>query len=292
MLRYRADRKTLLWMAMTTALFAWLWNASTFNGWAYGLFLYFSVAASVIAHNHNHVRMWKRRSLNILTDVWITLFYGFPVFGWIPTHNKNHHKFTNREPDHTHTWRFMEGNNLLTLLTYPTISAWFQQPAIRQYVGEMRQKNPQLFREAIIQIVAVVSWVIGAFLLDWKNALLYVVIPQQVSMNTVLVFNYVQHVHADEEDEWNHSRNITGWLMNFLLFNNGLHTVHHIRPGLHWSLTPPAHREIEHRINPELNEPSFLWYLFRTYVLGLFVPRFRSDSMRLRRLGTSEAIAA
>jgi fatty acid desaturase len=140
-----------------------------------------------------------------------------------------------------------------------------------------------MFIACMIQIVCLVSWLVAAFLLDWRKALLYVVLPQQVSLNTVLVFNYIQHVHADEEDEWNHSRNITGWMMNFLMFNNGLHTVHHLKPGLHWSLVPAAHREIESKIDPVLKEPSFLWYFLRAYVLGLFIPAFRTDSMRLRR---------
>jgi fatty acid desaturase len=114
-------------------------------------------------------------------------------------------------------------------------------------------------------------------------------IPQQLSLNTVLVFNYIQHVHADEEDEWNHSRNVTGWLMNVLLFNNGMHTVHHLKPGMHWSLSPAAHREIESRIDPSLNERSLLRYLLRSYVLSLFIPTFRSDSRRMRRLSTEAA---
>jgi fatty acid desaturase len=119
--------------------------------------------------------------------------------------------------------------------------------------------------------------------LDWRKALLYVVIPQQVSLTAVLVFNYIQHVHADEEDEWNHSRNITGRLLNLLLFNNGYHTVHHITPGLHWSLTPAEHRKLEHKIDPALNEPSLLWYLVRTYLAAPFVPSLRRESMRLAR---------
>ena len=111
MLRYRADIKTLLWMAMTTSLFFYLWRSTGTNWWAYSVFLYLSVSVSIMAHNHNHVRMWTHKTLNLLTDVWITIFYGFPVFGWVPTHNKNHHKHNNRKPDDTHTWRFWEANN-------------------------------------------------------------------------------------------------------------------------------------------------------------------------------------
>src|SRR5262249_55663090 len=52
---------------------------------------------------------------------------------------------------------------------------------------------------------------------------------------------------------------------------------------LHWSETPAAHRAIAHHIIPSLNEWSFVWYMVRTYFLGVFVREFRSDSLRLRR---------
>jgi beta-carotene hydroxylase len=61
------------------------------------------------------------------------------------------------------------------------------------------------------------------------------------------------------------------------------HTRVALNPGLHWSLMPAAHREIKGKIDPVLKEPSFLWYLLRAYVLGLFIPGFRTDSMRLHR---------
>ena len=118
MLRYRADLKTLLWMVLTTSLLVALWRAPSLSWWLYVPFLYFSIAAAIMAHTHNHVRTWKSGPLNHLTDIWITLFYGYPLFAWIPTHNQNHHKYNNTEPDHTHTWRFWEANSLLTLLAY------------------------------------------------------------------------------------------------------------------------------------------------------------------------------
>lgn len=283
MLRYKADLKTVLWMLVTPAVFVLLWQAPDFSWWLYGIFLYLSVTAAIIAHNHNHVRTWKNRVLNHVTDVWISLFYGLPIFVWIPTHNKNHHKFNNKEPDDTHTWRFWEANSLLTLLAYPMISGFYQQPSIVRYFKRLYSADRRQFWACVSQIVCLVGWVTAAFVIDWRKALLFVLLPQQVSLTSVLIFNYLQHVHADEEDEWNHSRNMTGWLLNTLLFNNGYHTVHHHHPGLHWSLTPAEHRRIAHQIDPSLNEPSMVRYLVRTYLLAPFIPSLRRKSMRLAR---------
>ncbi len=284
MLRYSADRRTVVYMAITTALLPVQWLLTGFSWPLYVLAAFMAVTVTVIAHNHNHLGMWKSRRLNALTDYWLTLFYGFPAFAWIPTHNMNHHKFTNRPGDYTLTWRYSERNNLVTLLTYPTISGYHQQKPIREYLGELRRKNRRRLWASLSQYAVLGAFIGGALLIDWRKALLYVVVPQQIGLFVVLVFNYLQHVHADEESETNHSRNFTGPLLNFLLLNNGYHTVHHEKPGTHWSRLGDEHRRMAHRIDPVLNVKSFWWYIARTFLLAPFVPRWRSRSLRLARL--------
>ena len=289
MLRHAADWRSVAYMIITTSLLVWLWNGEAFNPWVYVVFLHFSVAVSVMAHNHNHLSVWKSKAMNRFHDYWLTVFYGFPVFGWIPTHNLNHHKFTNRDGDYTQTFRYSEKNNLVTLLTYPSVSSYHQQKPIGDFLKRSWAKNRSRFWWAISQYVVLISWIVAAMILDWKKGLLYVVVPQQVSLFSVLVFNYLQHVHADEESEWNHSRNIVGPLMNLFLFNNGYHTIHHMKPGLHWSKTPEAHAEIAHHIDPRLNEKSIYWLVIRTYLLAPFIPALRRPSMRLQRMAAEAA---
>lgn len=283
MLRYKADIKTLIYMFLTTTLFVLQWTSIGVHPVTYIIYCFLSVSVAVITHNHNHVRMWKSDFMNTMQDWWLTIFYGFPVFAWIPTHNKNHHKMNNRPGDYTITYRFSEKNNFVTLLSYPTISGFYQQKAIRDYLKDMYKNKKSRFYLSIAQYVILVLWIGAALLIDWRKAIWFVIIPQQISLFSVLIFNYVQHVHANEESEWNHSRNFTGFL-NFLLFNNGLHTAHHETAGIHWSKVPEEHAKIEHLIDDSLKERSFWWYIFRNYALGLFSKRFKTDSMRLQRI--------
>ena len=287
MLKHNADIKSLIYIFITTAMFITQWVWIGVNPFIYTWFLFMSVAVSVMTHNHNHLPMWRSKTMNILTDWWLTVFYGFPIFAWIPTHNKNHHRFNNREGDDSITYRVSEKNNFLTLISYPTISGYYQQKAIFGYLKEMKANNKEKYWVCISQYAVLVLWIAGALLIDWQKALLFVIIPQQVSLFSVLIFNYVQHVHANEESEWNHSRNFTGFL-NFLLFNNGYHTIHHHKAGLHWYKVHEAHKEIEHNINPILLERSFWWYIIRSYFLSVFVPKFRTNSMRLERIWKEE----
>ena len=287
MLKHNADFKSLIYIFITTAMFITQWVWIGVNPFIYAWFLFMSVAVSVMTHNHNHLPMWRSKTMNILTDWWLTVFYGFPIFAWIPTHNKNHHRYNNREGDDSITYRVSEKNNFLTLISYPTISGYYQQKAIFGYLKEMKANNKEKYWVCISQYAVLVLWIAGALLIDWQKALLLVIIPQQVSLFSVLIFNYVQHVHANEESEWNHSRNFTGFL-NFLLFNNGYHTIHHHKAGLHWYKVPEAHKEIENNINPILLERSFWWYIIRSYFLSVFIPKFRTNSMRLERIWKEE----
>lgn len=284
-LTHRADRRTLSYMAITTALLVVQWNLAVFQPLLYVWFLFMAVSVAIIAHNHNHVPLWRSRYLNIATDYWLTLFYGFPAFGWIPTHNKNHHALNNKQGDYTITYRLSEKNNILTLLSYPSTSSYFQQKPIAAYLKTLWRSDRRRFALAASQYMVLGLYYVGALLLNWKKALLFVLIPHQVSLFSILIFNYVQHVHADEESEYGHSRNFTG-LINLMLFNNGYHTIHHKSPGLHWSGTPQAQEKILHLIDPSLNERSFWWYVLRVYVLAPFHPRFRSVSKRLARMNS------
>lgn len=285
MLRYAADVRTLFYMVITSGLFLAQWLTDTWSPLMWFPYLFLSVAVTVIAHNHNHLPIWRNNTLNILTDYWLTLFYGFPAFAWIPTHNLNHHVLNNKLGDYTITYRVSEQNTWWTVLIYPSVSSWFQQKPIRDYLIKLQNTDKRKFVLSLFQYVALAIWIVGGLLIDWQKAILYIIIPQQVGLFAVLVFNYVQHVHADEESRYNHSRNFTGFL-NYLLFNNGYHTIHHEKAGVHWSKTPELHKQIESHIDSSLNERSFWWYIIRVYVLGIFFRSFRTDSMRLKRLAS------
>jgi fatty acid desaturase len=166
-------------MALTTGLFFLQWTSIGVHWLTYTIYLFLSVSVAVITHNHNHVRMWKSDFMNTLQDWWLTVFYGFPVFAWIPTHNKNHHKMNNRLGDYTITYRFSEKNNLVTLLTYPTISGYYQQKAIKEYLKAMYNSKKGRFFLSMAQYAVLVVWIAAFLLIDWQKAIWFVIIPRR-----------------------------------------------------------------------------------------------------------------
>ena len=84
--RYRADWRTAVWaFGLMPGVVAahYLWPALA--GWLLPLAMYASYSAAVIAHNHNHTPTFTGRSTNTLFSSWISIFYGFPTYGWIPS---------------------------------------------------------------------------------------------------------------------------------------------------------------------------------------------------------------
>lgn len=294
MLREQSDVRSVAFMLIAIALIFILWNYSSEMSWwllvpLYIFQLQMAVSISVMCHNHKHVGMWKNKTMNIITDNVLSVLYGFPIFAWLPTHMSNHHVNVNTEADYTKTYRYSEKNNIFTLLAYPMVSGYYQQGPVASYFVSSWKESKKIFFLNLLQIILIVGVLAIAFYLDWRKALLFVFIPQQISLNTVLIFNYIQHIHADEETQYNNSRNVTGGMVNFWLLNNGFHTVHHLWPSMHWSKAAEKHREIEHKIDPSLNESNFAWYLFRVYILGLFNEKFRTKSMRVQRIEHPES---
>jgi fatty acid desaturase len=256
--------------------------------WLLPLSLYFGFCAGVFSHNHNHSPAFKSRRMNALYSAWLSVFYGYPTFAWIPTHNQNHHKFVNKAGDATITWRYSKRNTWLVASTYYFVSAYWQSGPIKEYIAKAKASNPAVFRQIVTQWVALVgahAALLGlGMLLHGPRVGAEVwffgfAIPALFAAWSMIFINYIQHVHADPWSEHNHSRNFVSKLGNFLVFNNGYHTAHHESAGLHWSKLPEAHAKIAHLIDPELNQQSILGFCLKAYLLGAFSESFRTKQV-------------
>lgn len=273
MLRYSADVRSLSVLALAFALSVVQWQLPGVNPFLLALACWLSLTVAVISHNHNHLGIWKSRAANLLTSYVISLYYGYPAVAWVPTHNQVHHKLNNKEGDSSRSPKWFRRNHLVALLVYPTLTGMEQSKEIWAYLVSLaKKKNKTAFWEAASQFIVFFGVMAALLVLDWKKALLYFVLPQQFALFMIQVFNYVQHVEADAESQWNHSRNFVSPMLNALLFNNGYHTVHHQSPGVHWTKTPELHAQVAPKVHPELLVKSWWGYMIWTFLLRPFVP--------------------
>jgi beta-carotene hydroxylase len=92
-------------------------------------------------------------------------------------------------------------------------------------------------------------------------------LPALLATYFMMFTNYMQHIDCDPSSKDDHSRNFTSPFWNWFVFENGLHTVHHEHPGVHWSRLRALHDARAHRIDPRLNVGSIFEYLVRQYLM-------------------------
>ena len=281
--RYSADYRTLVWAFFMPVVSLAQYARPDLVVYLCPLSCYLALAAGVMAHNHNHCPTFKNRRVNGAFANWLSVFYGYPTFAWIPTHNLNHHKLVNKAGDATITWRHTNRHNALVAATYFFVSSYYQSEPIKAYIRKARRDNRPLFRQIVTQYLVwggmhLALLALGVALFGvWKGIVAWIFafgLPAFFALWTIMLFNYIQHVHTDPWSAHNHSRSFTGKLVNFLLFNNGLHAAHHEHAGAHWSKLPELHAQIEAEIHPDLKPRSFWWFILRVYVLALVMPRF------------------
>src|SRR5256885_8586212 len=98
MLRYKADRQTLLFVAIYFSLLIGAWQHGAAGLWAKVAWILplclFSFLGAVATHNALHSPPFKARWANRVFQVILTLTYGHPVSAYVPGHNLSHHRHT------------------------------------------------------------------------------------------------------------------------------------------------------------------------------------------------------
>jgi len=228
----------------------------------------FSFLNVIVAHNHLHQGIFHSRRLNIGLRYVLSFGALYPISTNVPAHNLVHHHF-----DDDGSWDWADSRyvnfrwNLLNILHFPNrvgtvgilgTERWMRGlgrgDLRRQYLGE---KYLALGLTAIL------------LARDFWPALFFIVVPQLWGARGILRLNLLQHDACDITTEWNHSRNFIGRIFNWFMCNNGYHTIHHNRSGLHWTELPAWHaREVVPRMHASLDQRSMIWYLMKTYLFS------------------------
>lgn len=278
-LRFASDRRTLFWafvllpLGPALALFR-----PSLLPWLAPLLLYCSYLSGVLTHNHGHVPVFQGRAANVAYGAWLSVFYGFPIVSWVPTHNQNHHRYRNGEGDVTATALHASRDSLLAALTYAPASSRRQLPMVLRFAREAFRSRSS-YRTRILAECAALSLGHGAVLAlaiflhgASVGTLVYVLalgLPASLGTYWMMLTNYLQHVGCDASSDDDHSRNFVSPFFNWFVFQNGYHTVHHDHPTVHWSRYPELHRARAASIAPGLNQPGTVsTYLLRRYFMG------------------------
>jgi len=274
MLRNPADRRTIAFTGIFFALVAaqWNWGAS-WSPWVRGLVLsltcVFGAVGAVATHNLVHTPVFRNRTLNNWFRLAVSMNYGTPVSVFLPVHNLSHHEHTQTRRDITRTHKSRFRWNLLNVVLAGAQWSGAAMKADIAYFKDARERGAASYRQMRFELIGFVVLTGALLVLDPVKTLLYVIIPQQAGQWFITSINFIQHDGCDDDQTgFNHSRNFVGGAFNFLFYNNGYHTIHHMQPGLHWSKCPAAHdKKVKPYIHPALDQKSFVVYFFKAFIL-------------------------
>ena len=268
LLKHPADRRQVAFVAAYLALLAAMYTTPACRNVAcLALACALSFLNAVAIHNHLHQGVFHRRGLNLAWRCVLSFGALYPASANVPSHNLVHHHFGDgAAPDWASPRAVSFRWNLLNLLHFPNVAGPDTFAGVTRWAA---LRGGADFRRQY-RLEQLVAFGLTALLMahDLWTTLFFVVVPQLWGARGILRINLIQHDGCDTASEWNHSRNFTDPLLNWVMCNNGLHTIHHRRPGLHWSALPPAHAsEAVPRVDPRLLEPSLVAYLLRAFVL-------------------------
>ena len=292
LLHYREDRRTIVFVLVAISLqVAGVVFFDQLPWWVLVPYVAFTAWMSwlcaVITHNTVHHPIFRSRTLNKLFQHVLTVSYGSPVSAFVPGHNLSHHLYTQTRRDVMRTTKLRSRFHLVNQLTGPLVLGYDIQSADVRYAMAMRTERPAWFRQWVAEWVVSIAARVALFVVNPWGFLCCVFVPHLAAAAGIIGINYIQHDGMDRESTYNHSRNLTGPLLNWWAFNNGFHTIHHMKPGLHWTKLREAHAaEVAPFAHPGTEETSFPGYLWRAY----FWPAGRRDY--LGRIFTPEPAGA
>jgi beta-carotene hydroxylase len=226
----------------------------------------YSFLSAVVGHNTLHQSMFEAKWRNAVMRYLLSFGGLFPISAVIPAHNLVHHHFEDDgQPDWAAPEQVRFRWNLLNLLHFPNVAGPLTFNGVKRWAAIRGRSN---FRRQYTYELVFAFGLTGLLLAhDFWTGLFFVLVPQLWGARSFLRINIIQHDGCDVRSEHNHSRNFVGKIFNWFMLNNGYHTIHHDRAGMHFERLATLHeQEVVPRIDPRLCQKSMAWYLARTYL--------------------------
>ena len=200
--------------------------------------LNFSLTIGVL-HMHTHRPLFVSRRPNRVIDVLCCLPSLLTAAEMREVHVLNHHRFDDGPGDVTSTAGSERG---LAAVFY-----WFRYGSIvkthslrtlsgRDVSKTRRVRRSQFIRDTVLVVALIIA---AAYFAGNSRFLLFYAIPFVVIHINIGYFAWLTHAPARNfTDDPSKSMNTVGNWLNFCIFNQGYHSVHHRYPGIHWSQIP------------------------------------------------------
>lgn len=190
-----------------------------------------------VLHMHAHRPLFLGPKANRVVDV----LCGFPSFlsatEMRAVHVQNHHKFDDGPDDVTSTLTRERG--LRALWYWARYGVIVKRYTIQKVFASGASTMWRRRRSAVtIDLGLVVGAAVTLTFLFPGRMLLAYWVPFVLTQLTTGYFAWLTHAPARGLEGASSSINTVGNVLNFFIFNQGYHSIHHRYPGIHWTEIP------------------------------------------------------
>ena len=251
-LKYKADRGPVAFVLLLFAAHLAAWYYAT--PWVAVLSVVplalLGIFAAAINHHHQHLNSFHSSLLNRCYEVVLALQTGVAPHAWVLHHNLGHHRnYLNQRPHaraDESSWTRTDGQTM-SRVEY-TIDLLLRHQSDIYQVG---LKHPKALRSWLWMKLPLYGLLGLGLWLNPLNTVLVFLVPAFLTLTHTIWATYEHHAGCETAGHLSASVNRDNRLYNWLTGNLGLHTAHHMRPGVHWSLLPQIHAQIKHQIPEE-----------------------------------------
>lgn len=211
-----------------------------------------------VLHMHTHRPLFVSRRVNRVIDVLCCVPAALTAADMREVHVLNHHRYDDGPGDVTSTkdrerglravWYWVRYGTIVKIHTVRTVFAANASP------GRRRRR-----RQFVVDLTVVLALMVAtANVADPTRYVLFYWIPFVVTQVNAGYFAWMTHApaRAFEDDPSKSVNNVGNWL-NFWIFNQGYHSVHHRYPGIHWSQIPDK-LDFMRQVRPEVIVPYWM----------------------------------
>lgn len=258
-LKYKADRIPIAFVASVLLVRLAIWAWATPMGAVIAL-IPLAVIGMLIApinHHHQHVNSFRSPWLNRIYDIALSVQSGVGPYSWVLHHNLGHHvNYLNQRPHERpdeSRWTRADGSQMGRIEYTIDLVLHHQLDIVR--VGRKHRRFFRYFLWMKLPLWGLLG--LGLYLKPVETLCIFV-IPAFFTLCHTAWVTYEHHAGCPNTNHMDASRNNVNPWFNALTGNLGFHTAHHKRPGLHWSLLPELHAQIEDEI-PEDQITAKFW---------------------------------
>ena len=194
---------------------------------------------NLIDHNHIHVPTFGYRWLNIGFGLLLTVLRGASERFTVVIHNMNHHRYEGTEDDWFWPGNAGDGPVIFQPFVYTVRTARRFKREGADLFDRMKRVNGRIQR---VENLCLVLVMVGLLWADWQKALLFVLIPWIAGNYGIVYTNLLFHKGCDPSSKFTLSKNYLNPVEQLIFLNGGYHTMHHLKPALHWSQLPREHQ--------------------------------------------------